>query len=232
MALNPIERVSFAESAYRAIRDSVVSGRFTGGEQLVEARLAADLGVSRGPVREALRRLSKEGLVVEHLHRGIFVREFAPSDVIDIYNVRIGLEALAVRLVIRAGAPLDELDAHLDEMLSAADASDLDRLSAAEVAFHETLCELSDNRLLSSLFHSISAQVQMAVRLDNAAYADPRDVAREHEPVLEALAAKDEQLAVERIVGHIVGSIEPFFNRFYEPQEAAAALARLLATET
>ncbi len=213
--LKRVKRTSVAESAYAAIRDSVLSGRYTPGEQLVEARLAAELGVSRGPVREALRRLCEEGLLVDILHRGTFVREFEPQDLIDIYNVRIGLECAAVRLMIRSTRSAQRLAALVDEMRVAAIASDLNRLSALEFRFHETLCDLSGNPLLASVFRSISSQVQMALSLDNASYLDPMQIALEHLPLLEAIEAADEDLAVERITRHIVCSIEPLLVRLY-----------------
>jgi DNA-binding GntR family transcriptional regulator len=223
-----VKRTSVAESAYTAIRASVVSGRFAPGEQLVEARLAEELGVSRGPVREALRRLCEEGLLVDILHRGTFVREFGPRELVDIYNVRIGLESVAVRLMIRAGRPSVRLAAQVEDMRAAARAGDVGELSALEVRFHETLCELSDNPLLASVFRSISAHVQMAVSFDNASYDDPLQIAEEHTPILEAIDAGDEALAVRRVCEHIVCSVEPLFLRLYGTA-AAADLARLLS---
>jgi DNA-binding GntR family transcriptional regulator len=223
-----VQRTSVAESAYVAIRASVISGRFKAGERLVEARLAEELGVSRGPVREALRRLCEEGLLVDILHRGTFVREFGPHELVDIYNVRLGLESVAVRLMIRAGHPATRLAAQVDEMRSAARAGDIGELSALEVRFHKTLCELSDNPLLASVFRSISAHVQMAVAYDNASYDDPLQIAEEHTPILEAIDAGDETLAVRRVCEHIVCSVEPLFLRLYGAA-AAAELARLLS---
>jgi DNA-binding GntR family transcriptional regulator len=223
-----VKRTSVAESAYTAIRTSVINGRFQPGERLVEARLAEELGVSRGPVREALGRLGVEGLLVDILHRGTFVREFGPHELVDIYNVRIGLESVATRLMIRAGRPATRLAAQVEDMRAAARAGDIAELSALEVRFHETLCELSDNALLASVFRSISAHVQMAVSFDNASYDDPLQIAEEHTPILEAIDAGDEALAVERVREHIVCSVEPLFLRLYGTA-AAAELARLLS---
>ena len=223
-----VKRTSVAESAYEAIRESVLGGRYAPGDQLVEARLAERLGVSRGPIREALRRLCEEGLLVDVLHRGTFVRELGPADLIDIYNVRIGLECVAVRLVIRSGRSLHQLAHLVEEMRAAALAVDLKRLSLLEFRFHETLCDLSGNALLASVFRSISTQVRMALALDNASYPDPVAIPAEHEPVLEAIAAGDERLAVERITAHIVSSVEPLFLRLYGTLDAAER-TRLLA---
>ena len=213
--LKRVTRISVAESAYEAIRDSIIAGQYPPGEQLVEARLAAELGVSRGPVREALGRLTEEGLLVDILHRGTFVREFAPADLIDIYNVRIGLESVAVRLMIGADRSVAPLLALVEEMRKAARAGNLGRLSQLEFRFHETLCDLSGNAVLASVFRSISSQVQMVLSLDNASYLDPQEIADEHMPVIEAIAAGDTDEAVERITQHIVCSVEPLFVRLY-----------------
>jgi DNA-binding GntR family transcriptional regulator len=213
--LKRVTRTSVADSAYEAIRDSILAGRHPPGQQLVEARLAAELGVSRGPVREALGRLTEEGLLVDILHRGTFVREFEPADLIDIYNVRIGLETVAVRLMIGAERSVRPLVSLIDDMRKAALAGDLGRLSRLEFRFHETLCELSGNPLLKSVYRSISSQVQMVLSLDNASYADPQEIADEHVPLTEAIEAADEELAVERITQHIVCSVEPLFARLY-----------------
>jgi DNA-binding FadR family transcriptional regulator len=113
-------------------------------------------------------------------------------------------------------------------MRAAARTGDIGELSAAEVRFHETLCELSENPLLASVFRSISAHVQMAVSFDNASYDDPLQIAEEHTPVLEAIDAGDEELAVRRVCEHIVCSVEPLFLRLYGTT-ASAELARLLS---
>lgn len=227
--LKRLTRTSVAESAYEAIRDSILQGRYPPGEQLVEARLASELGVSRGPVREALGRLTEEGMLVDILHRGTFVREFKAPDLIDIYNVRIGLESVAVRLMIGAGLSVRPLVSLVEDMRKAARANDLGRLSRAEFRFHETLCELSGNPLLASVYRSISSQVQMVLSLDNASYLDPQEIADEHVPLIDAIEAGDPELAVERITQHIVCSVEPLFVRMYGHADIPEA-KRLIAS--
>src|SRR5260221_8801210 len=90
--LRPVARRKLADLAYDAIHASIVGGGFAMGERLVETKLAAELGMSRAPVREALRRLLEEGLVVERPHHGMFVRSFAAHEIVDLYNVRLALE--------------------------------------------------------------------------------------------------------------------------------------------
>jgi DNA-binding GntR family transcriptional regulator len=211
--LKRVTRTSVAESAYEAFRDSILQGRYPPGEQLVEARLASELGVSRGPVCEALGRLTEDGMLVDIHHRGTFVRELAPADVIDIYNVRIGLESVAVQLMIGAGRSVRPLGSLVDDMRKAARANGPARLSRAEFRFHETLCELSGNSLLASVYRSISSQVQMVLSLKNASYLDPQEIADEHVPLIDAVEAGDAKVAAERITQHVVCPLEPLFAR-------------------
>lgn len=227
-SLKQIERTSTAETAYLAIRTSMLSGEFEAGSQLVEAHFADALGISRGPVREALARLRNEGLVEEVLHRGAFVRQFTVGDVVDIYNLRVGVESVAIRLFARRHADTTILRELQEQMHDAAATGDLAGVTANELEFHRQLCLASENQYVTSAFTSLSGQIQMAVAMDNAAYADLGDVPREHTPLIEAVEAGDEALAVRRIGEHIVGTVDALLDRHDDTAEACAARDRLL----
>jgi GntR family transcriptional regulator of gluconate operon len=226
--LTAVDRVSFADHAYRQIWESIVTGRFRSGEQLVEARLAEELGTSRGPVREALKRLREDGLVVEELHRGVFVQNFSVDEIVDLYNVRLGLESVAIRLATRNRRSTAPLRSQIEEMARAAEAGDLPLLARRELEFHQTLCELSGNDYLVALFRSISARMRVALELDSAEYDARLQLAGEHEPMVEAIDAGDEEEAVRRLEQHIVDGLPEVLHRLADPQVADAALARLL----
>lgn len=226
--LPKIARRSFAQDAYEAIRESIITGRFRGGEQLVESRLAADLGTSRGPVREALKRLREDGLVLDDLHRGSFVREFPVGEIVDLYNARIGLESIAIRLATRDGFSTARLRRHVAEMEAAAQADELRLLSEHEFAFHETLCGLSRNVYLAELFRSISAMLRVALHLDSAEHEDRFDLAAHHESLVAAIESGDEHEAVRQLEQHIVYGLPELLTRLTGAQEAAEALSRLL----
>jgi DNA-binding GntR family transcriptional regulator len=204
--LRRIRAGSLAEEAYRVIRASIIEGEFGPGERLVETRLAEELGVSRAPVREALKKLSEEHLVVEKPRRGTFVREFTAKDFVDIYNLLSAIEILAVRLIHRNGVPLNALEKTVEEMRRAAEAGDFGRVVATELRFHEELCALADNRFLSSAFRSLSGPVGMALSLHDATYEDLVDVAREHYPLLEKIRRGTEVEAVYAVCTHIQAS--------------------------
>ena len=198
---------SLADGAYEAIRGSIIRGEFGPGDRLVETRLAEEMGVSRAPVREALKRLVEEQLVVERPRYGTFVREFTARDFADIYNLLGAIESLAARLIVRGNASLAPLRALVEEMGQAAREGDFVGVVDAEVRFHEELCAAAGNRYLSSVFYSLSGLVRMALSLDDATYDDLADVAAEHVPLLEALGSGDETRAVFAVQSHLHATI-------------------------
>ncbi|WP_228282021.1 GntR family transcriptional regulator [Rubrobacter marinus] len=198
---------SLADGAYEAVRGSIIRGEFGPGDRLVETRLAEEMGVSRAPVREALKRLVEEQLVVEKPRYGTFVREFTARDFADIYNLLGAIESLAARLIVRENASLEPLQALVGEMERAAREGDLVGVVDAEVRFHEELCAAAGNRYLSSVFHSLSGLVRMALSLDDATYGDLADVASEHLPLLEALGSGVEDRAVFAVQSHLHGIV-------------------------
>jgi DNA-binding GntR family transcriptional regulator len=220
MALAPDERKlarlapqSLAELAYRSLRESIVTHRFAAGERLVETRLAEELGTSRAPVREALRRLAEEHLVVERPRQGTFVREFTAEDFVDIYNLRMAIETAAIRLVTRRGEGLEPLEAILEDMGDAAGRERPDEVAELEFRLHETLCEMSGNAYLSVVFRSLAAQIRVALALDDAQYADLHDIVAEHVPLLEAIRSGDERRAAVVLQQHVLATVGPVLAR-------------------
>lgn len=215
--LEPLEQGSLSERAYNAIRTSIVSGRFEPGERLIESELAEELGVSRAPIREAFRKLADEQLVVERPRYGTYVREFTAKDFVDIYNVLSAIESLAVRLIVRNRAPLESLKHIIEEMTHAADEGYLAQVVEIELRFHRELCSVADNQYLDAVFRLLSGLVGMALSLDDAAYANMKDIALEHYPLLEkieeAIETNDEEQAVFAVRSHIRASIGEVMTR-------------------
>lgn len=219
-----VDRALLGDQAYKIIRDAVLSGEFPAGERMRERQLADRLGVSRVPVREALRRLGEEGLLEEVPHRGRFVRTYSPDEVVDIYNLRLALEPAAVRLVTRMRPPLTTLEEAVEAMREAAESDDINKLNRLELEFHEAICRLSGNRMLSDAFGAIAGQVLLAMSLDNFVYSDRREIPDEHVPLIEAIASGDEQHAVRTVIGHVVGTIDRLFDAMDATPETRSRL--------
>ena len=194
--LEPVDRRRLADRAYDAVRLGIVEGRFPMGHQLREIQLAAALGMSRGPVREALRRLSEEGLLEEEPHRGVRVREVSARDIVDLYNVRIALETTAIRLLIRNGVSTEPLRRVIDEQAEAARRGSSHIVARTGLEFHRTLCELSGNVVLAQVFRSLEAQVMMAISIGDARAPALLEPVQGHRRLVERIEAGDERGAV------------------------------------
>jgi DNA-binding GntR family transcriptional regulator len=203
--LGPVPRQKLADLAYVAIRDSITAGAFAMGERLVETRLAADLGMSRAPVREALRRLLEEGLVVERAHHGMFVRTFEGAEIVDLYNARIAIEAAALRLFVRRGASTAPLREQIGRRRQAVKDGRFADVVAADFALHEEVMRGSGNAVLFDLFRKIAAQTLIAIALSDAAMPEFVD---EHVPVVEALERADEDAAVAAFLDVVVATVD------------------------
>lgn len=173
----------------RALRDQITDGTRAPGSRLVEREIAAELGVSRLPVRDALRGLVSEGLVTPRPRTWAVVREFTPTDISDLNEVRSALETLGFRLAAqrRTRAGLAKLRAALDAELSAAAKGDGTAARRAAADFHETVTELADNALLSELDLTLRSRMRWLL----GQYDDFTAVAEEHEALYRAIEARD-----------------------------------------
>jgi DNA-binding GntR family transcriptional regulator len=205
--LGPVRHESLVDLAYGSVRASIVSGRIAMGERLVETRLAAELGVSRAPVREALRRLREEQLVVDVPRRGSVVRTFDGDDLVHIYNLRIIVEIGAVRLAIRSGASTAPLRAKIRRMTHAARRGDASGVATAELEFHEALIEAAANPYLTAVFRTVSAQIRIAAAL-GAGRPDLAATVGEHRLLVDRIAAGDEEEAVLAVRRHLAATVD------------------------
>lgn len=177
---------SLAIQAADAIRELIAAGRLAGGDRLVEARLAEELGVSRGPVRDALRLLSQQGLVRDEPRRGTFVVRLTEQDVRDIYDLRVAVETAAVRLILQRGDYLRPLRAVVEGMRAVA--RDAPRAAEADLRFHGAVCELSGNYRLHDVFVRHATELLVLLRLDEEELShEPDSITGEHEELLDAL---------------------------------------------
>jgi DNA-binding GntR family transcriptional regulator len=221
--LKPAQRDRLADQAHDAIRAAIVSGEFAMGERLVETQLAADLQMSRAPVREALQRLFKEGLVTELPHQGTFVTRLDAVDVADFYNVRLGLETTAVRLFMHRKCSTDGLWAKIAEMEKAAERDDMPAVVRAELEFHRVICEGSGNALLRRLFAEQEGRLMLVIGLDDASFERLHDVAAEHEPVVRAIESGDPAVAARSMEEHVLSTVTDLLLRLGGSDDALLA---------
>jgi len=203
--LRPIDLPrSLTEDAADRIREQIILGGFRQGEHLKEAHIAEQLNVSRGPVREAFKILRAEGLVAEEPRRGTFVVSLTAKDVTDIYGLRAAVEELAVRLVCQAHDPaalatLRSLVVGIGEAAATGDASAVAR---ADLAFHDGLCAASGNSRVHEVFLRYVPTIRGLLRLDEKIMPSLDEVVCQHEPMVDAIEAGDEELAARLVREH------------------------------
>jgi GntR family transcriptional regulator of gluconate operon len=201
------------EVCYDAIRGRILSGSIGAGQRLNESRIAEELGVSRGPVREAIRRLRHEGLVFDRPRQGSYVRTFGAQDIKDIVNLRMALETTAARLVIQSGAGTEGLDQIVGRMSQAAAAGDASGCVDAEFDFHERVCELSGNNYLLEAFRMLSGPIRLALSSDLGSNQQLSTLPGEHIRVIELLRSSDVAGVAGVIEAHIMNRVAEVLAR-------------------
>lgn len=188
------------------LRRLVVTGELTPGSRLVEDRLAARLGVSRNPVREALQTLASEGFVEILPRRGAVVAQITRDQAEELFDVRMALEALAARLAARHAdsAAIARLKAVQDKARSATDAGELDVLAACNTEFHQCVVETGRNEYLSLLVAPMARRTQWVFRA-SAALRAPHSWT-EHEELLRAIERGDEEYAEAVARAHVAAA--------------------------
>jgi DNA-binding GntR family transcriptional regulator len=207
------DRVTTIGEDHRPLRDKVVTELrrriiacdYAPGHRLTEERLADDFGVSRNPVREAIRVLEREGFLIAVPRRGAVVASISASDVEDIFDVRMSLEVLAAQLAAQRIGREDT--AGLDRLVAAADAAvTVADLTALNTAFHAEVCRLGGNTLLSGMMESLHDRLQWIYR-QSAVDRAPHSWA-EHEALAAAIRAGDVEAAVHAAHTHVLAARE------------------------
>jgi DNA-binding GntR family transcriptional regulator len=181
------------DSVVAELRRMMLAGELKPGERLIEERLTEHMGVSRPPLREALRILQRDAVVNYLPRRGVIVAPLAPQDVREIYTLRRALEGLAVDLAVpvESVSQLLPLERALDDMRTAAQSRDGPGVTEANWRFHLALCGLPGHGRLLGSYQSITMQLQicmaMNLRLREQLYGDALESVARHEVLLEAI---------------------------------------------
>jgi len=190
------------------IRERILAGRFPPGERLAEEPLSEELGVSRMPVREALRLLSAEGIVVLAPRRGASVASYTAEQMQELVEVRATLEGLNARLAARRHDP--EQVAKLEKIVSDGtrinERTELAVIQANNNRFHEALEEIAANSVLSSMVRSLRDRT--AIIFARQSRARTRENWREHEGILRAVIAGDGELAGILATRHVYNAAQ------------------------
>ena len=187
------------------LREAILKGELEPGERLMEIALAQQLGVSRTPIREAIRKLELEGLVLMAPRKGAVVAEITPKDLKDVLEVRKHLEEMAVKLACEKATEEDlaNLKQLHEEFIKTLEQKDLTVIAESDVKFHDIIYSTTDNKRLIQILNNLREQM-FRYRLEYIKDEDKRKkVVEEHAQIIKAIESRNVNMAKEYIKEHI-----------------------------
>ena len=194
------------DSALTAVRNSILEGRIGPGERLLEVKLAQQLGISRGPLREALHLLEKDGIIYSLPRRGKFVQQLDLETVDEVYSLRQVLEAFAVERFVedRRLEELTRLEAALVPMRDAAEEGDVRLVARRDIEFHQAIIGIAHHSLLTAAWRdNILGKMHVLLNITEKTHRPLDDVLRRHTEIIEGLRSGTRESVVELIRSHI-----------------------------
>lgn len=190
---------------FETLRTAILDGKLKPGERVMEVQLAEKLGVSRTPVREAIRKLELEGLLVMIPRKGAYVADVSIQDVLNVLEVRASLEGLAASLAADriSEEDIDLLRQNADEFEEMNRLNDRDGMVQKDTEFHSVLLNASGNNKLLSIVEGLSDYVQRFRVIYFTEYSDAKNIMEEHRAILEAISERDGEKANQVAQDHI-----------------------------
>lgn len=203
----PVRKTVFGEQVTAGLRDRIVRGLLPPGMRLVEETLAKQFGVSRGPIRDALRQLHAEGLI-ESRQPGAYVVGIGETDIDELYSLRDAIEALALTLAIERvpAAGWDRMRASVETLERAADERDAERFATSDIEFHSLIYTLSGHRRLADIWGQYAPILTALLRTTVLEELELDDSARNHRRLYELIVAGDVSAATAELKAHLEGS--------------------------
>ena len=199
------EYLPLRDVVFQTLRQAILTGELKPGERLMEIHLANRLGVSRTPIREAIRMLELEGLVTMIPRKGAEVSRISVQDISDVLEVRGSLDTLAVRLACEriTKEEIRELEEAAERFQQAVRTGDLTAVAGADVDFHDQITKASKNRRLIQLVNNLAERVYR-YRMEYIKDTNNHEnLIREHEQILSYIKKRDVERAQEAILKHV-----------------------------
>lgn len=193
------------ELVFESLREAIIQGKLGPGERLMEIQLAEEMGVSRTPVREAIRKLELEGLVVMIPRKGAYVAGLSLKDIADVFEIRRALEGLAAELASERATDeeLEQMERYLVKISEEIEVGDVDKVVETDTGFHSLLYKASRNERLTQIISNLREQIQRS-RTTSLSYPGRMKIAvEEHRKIVEAVSARDGELARKLAHEHI-----------------------------
>lgn len=198
------------EIVFENLREAILEGKLDPGQRLMEIQLAEQLGVSRTPVREAIRKLELEGLVIMVPRKGAYVADVSLKDIMEVLEIRTVIEGLAASLAAErmTDDELDKLEMICYQFKQCYQKDDIDGMIQKDIEFHDVIFTATRNSKLNTIAQSIIEQIyRFRVRYISE-YDKAKELVEEHQAILEAISQRDADKAYDKAIRHIenVGS--------------------------
>ncbi|MDI9929859.1 DNA-binding GntR family transcriptional regulator [Rhodococcus fascians] len=228
--LTPIDARNTSMVIADQIRDRIIDGSYAPGEQINEANVAAELEISRGPVREALQRLNQEGLLVSYRNRGVFVVELSSGDVAEIYQSRAAIEVGAAWTLVHGDRAqliktADELSAIVMQMQPFIDRADWRGLAERDLAFHTALVAATRNSRMSRMYATLAAEARICMANLETAYYRPEALVEEHQLIVDLLLGSDWDALEKGVHEHMDTAVHDLTRAMVDEQAEQSVLA-------
>lgn len=220
--MNINEYLPLRDVVFYTLRQAILKGELEPGERLMEMQLAEQLGVSRTPIREAIRKLELEGLVLMIPRRGAIVAKITEKDLKDVLEVRASLERLSTQLACERmlEETVDELRAAQEAFKAALKGDDITLQAQKDVEFHDVIYKSTNNLRLIQMLNNLREQMyryRLEYLKDGTSH---QRLVEEHEAIIEALCRRDKEEATNIMVGHVYNQERAVMRKIHEAENA------------
>ncbi|TZE82872.1 GntR family transcriptional regulator [Calorimonas adulescens] len=210
---NPIETYKpLRDLVFEYMKEGIISGEFKPGQRLMEVQLASKLGVSRTPIREAIRKLELEGLVIMMPRKGAYVSDLSQKDILEVFEVRTALEGLAAALAAErmSNDEIRMLTDIMENFKDYVDKSDENGIIEADTEFHNLIFQSTRNDKLIQINNNLQEQLKRFRIKYLEAYKRPNKLIPEHERIVEAIKKRTPETARKAAERHLESTQEDF----------------------
>ena len=209
------------EVVCETLREAIISGVLRPGERLMEIQLAEELGVSRTPVREAIRKLELEGFVIMIPRRGTYVADLSIKDINEVFEVRSALDSLANGLAAEriTEEELEQMERLLVQISACVDNGNMEKIVELDGQFHDILYRASRNDRLVGIINNLREQLTRFRTISMAYPGRLKKTIEEHTQLVEAIAARDVDLAQQLAVEHMANSEQTLLQDINERRQ-------------
>lgn len=221
--LSPVQLEAYKplrEIVFETMREAIINGDLAPGERLMEVQLAEEMGVSRTPVREAIRKLELEGFVAMIPRKGAYVADYSIKDITDVFEIRAALESLAAGLACEriTDQELDELQKLVVRVFETAKENDIETLIKVDTEFHDRIYQASRNSRLEGMISNLREQIQRFRATSLASPGRIKDTLEEHKGLIDAIADRNISLAQQLALEHVEKAEDIFLESLAKEQ--------------